>query len=66
MGRSKSSVGDVDDIEMVEPTSSSPLRYGYSHGSIGRFSEHSLHSAYRLGGYKTCGKYSDNNQDILK
>ena len=52
---------DIDEqyFESVNANVTTPLRrrpYGYSQDTIGRFSEHSLHSAYRLGGYRTCGK----------
>lgn len=57
MGRSRRS-SSLEEVEM-EPSATSPLRqprYGYSHESIGRFSEHSLHYPYRIQDTKTCGK----------
>jgi hypothetical protein len=59
MGRSRQYSAN-EDLEMVEPTATSPLRrtrYGYSHESIGRYSEHSLHYPYRIQDTKTCGKW---------
>lgn len=61
---------DIDDhySESVNVNATTPLKrrpYGYSHDTIGRFSEHSIHSAYRLGGYRTCGKCKFKYSSIL-
>uniref|UniRef100_A0A1B6MFN4 Neuronal membrane glycoprotein M6-b n=1 Tax=Graphocephala atropunctata TaxID=36148 RepID=A0A1B6MFN4_9HEMI len=61
MGRSRRA-SSVEEVEMVEPSATTPLRrsrYGLSHESIGRFSEHSLHYPYRIQDYKSCGARCD-------
>lgn len=58
MGRSRRS-SSVEEMEMVEPSVTSPLqrsRYAVSHESIGRFSEHSIHYPYRIND-DSCGKF---------
>lgn len=61
---------DIDEhySESVNVNATTPLKrrpYGYSHDTIGRFSEHSIHSAYRLGGYRTSGKCKFKYSSIL-